>query len=348
MSCCGILDVDGSTISFEKKMHQALHGIYLPHSKEQHTLLPQHFPAHLYNTSSAQALLTGRHSDDLVQIPCSEGPPCNEYDPHHLMNAFPTLFPYGIGSFADTRRKRSISWEKHISWMLRQSHHRFATHEIFMFVVFNILQKRKICLGAKLITSQAKLPRVATLLQNLDYAALHEKLSYERQATSGIQTFSDSILQQLMEATSIANGLVRGSKEYVRDRRNEIRGLFSRFGGPKFFVTINPDDVRHPLILALRNQSSTADEVLHIPVTENFAKYHRMRCQIIAENPVLQAQFFDIIFRSVIDVVFGFAREPKLGIFGHVQAYYAIIEAQGKGTLHAHGLIWLTDGTPAQ
>ena len=46
-----------------------------------------------------------------------------------------------------------------------------------------------------------------------------------------------------------------------------------------------------------------------------------------------------------MDHILGFGRSDHVGILGQVQTYYAIIEAQGKGTLHAHSLVWLTDGT---
>jgi hypothetical protein len=49
--------------------------------------------------------------------------------------------------------------------------------------------------------------------------------------------------------------------------------------------------------------------------------------------------------RTVVEVVFGFGNEGNLGVLGQVAAYYFIIETQGKGTLHAYGLIWLTDCT---
>jgi len=135
--------------------------------------------------------------------------------------------------------------------MLQQSHTLFADHEVFMFVIFNILHRRKICLGAKLTTLRVNLPKVATLLRNTDYGSVQQALTND--VNSGqIHMLSDPILRQLMESTSITNGLVRGRRQYIKNRRNEILGLFARFGGPKFFITINPDDCRHPLILSLR------------------------------------------------------------------------------------------------
>ena len=33
--------------------------------------------------------------------------------------------------------------------------------------------------------------------------------------------------------------------------------------------------------------------------------------------------------------------EPHVGILGHVAAYYSCVEAQGRGSLHCHMLVWL-------
>jgi len=195
--------------------------------------------------------------------------------------------------------------------------------------------------GSEAGHSKGQFAKVATLLRNLDYQTVHESITRDIE-TGHIHTLSDPTLQWLMETTAIANGLVRGSQQYIRDRRNEICALFFRFGGPQFFITINPDDLRHPLVLAMRGDISN---VWRPTVTRDFLRYHRMRCKLVANNPTLQAKFFDTIFRAVIEVPFGFGRESKVGVFGEVVAHYDMIESQGKGMLHGHGLIWLKDGT---
>jgi hypothetical protein len=335
MHCCGVLDVDGTTISAEEKLNQALHGIYLPHRPSQHSLLPTHLPTHLYGEPDLASQF-----GDLICVPHSNQPFANEYEVDHVYKAFPKVFPFGRGAFGDLGRTKKLGWEAHMKWMLQQSHGRFAAHEVFMFIIFNILQRRKICVGAKLTTSRGNLPKVAHLLRGMDYGSVHQTLTND--AESGpLHMLSDSTLRQLMESTAIANGLVRGSRQYISNRRNEIRGLFARFGGPKFFITINPDDRRHPLILSLRGD---INHRWRPTVTAQFARYCRLRSKVVADNPVLQAEFFDFIFRAVIEALFGFGRESHIGIFGKVVAHYHIIEAQGKGTLHAHGLIWTADG----
>jgi len=98
----------------------------------------------------------------------------------------------------------------------------------------------------------------------------------------------------------------------MRNRRNEICGLFSRYGAPKFFITINPDDVRHPLALVMGLEKDDGkDEVLLSIDRETFYSYRQGRFKIIAEDPVRQARFFDKIMRTVLEVVFGFENQEN-------------------------------------
>jgi hypothetical protein len=81
-----------------------------------------------------------------------------------------------------------------------------------MFVVLNIIERRKICLGVKLLTQNSALPRVVSLLKGLNYEEVKRKL--HEQSQSKLQ---DGALSQLMQATSVANGLERGSCQYMRN-----------------------------------------------------------------------------------------------------------------------------------
>jgi hypothetical protein len=335
MQCCGIVDVEGTTMSLEGKVFQALQGIYVPHSKDQHSLLPPEFPSHPYR------VLLERLSHDLVEVGYGDMGFGNEYDTEHLMNAFPTLSPYALGGFGDPKREVSISWERQMQSLLLQSHRLYAKHEVFMFVVFNILQRRKICLGARLFTRQSSLLEVRGLLQKVDYNEAHRRLLGDI-ASGSKHTFTDPVLNQLMRATSIANGMVRGSREDVMRKRAQIKGLYISNGAPTFFITVNPDDTKHPLMISM--WSDALGLRVDAPMRDSFVQYHQQRLKIIAEDPVLQARFFDTIFSAVIDVVFGFDIDPKVGILGEVGAHYAVIESQGKGTLHAHGLVWMSEG----
>lgn len=194
MECYSIIDVEGTTVSNEAKVFQALNGIYIPHSKEQHELLPDDFPSHLY-----RALPRGQQ-DDLIEIPYGDMGFANEYDTNHIMNAFRTLYPYGLSGFGDIKRQAPVPWERQATSHLLQSHRLFARHEVFMFVIFNFFQCREIYLGAKLYTKHSSLLEVRGLLQKVDYKEAHDRLLVNI-ASGNKQFFSDPLLNQLMQAT---------------------------------------------------------------------------------------------------------------------------------------------------
>ena len=69
--------------------------------------------------------------------------PVNEYsNPNLLLGIFPTLFPYGCGSIEDGSRPVKIDFREHLRYLLSFGDRRFEEHYSFIFVVFNILQRR--------------------------------------------------------------------------------------------------------------------------------------------------------------------------------------------------------------
>ena len=207
MQCCGIVDVDGKTVSAEQKLYQALHGVFIPHLKNKHPFLPTSLPSQGYWWNSR---------DDLVEIPRNLEMLSNEYETGHLKMAFPSLYPYGVGGLGDKTREVELTWEKQMAWQLLQSHGRYACHEVYMVVVLNIIERRKICLGAKLLTKNSTLPRVASLLKGLNYEEVKRKLYEQSQSKSeGAAFLQEGMLSRLMQVTSVANGLARGSRQYL-------------------------------------------------------------------------------------------------------------------------------------
>lgn len=64
-----------------------------------------------------------------------------------------------------------------------------------------------------------------------------------------------------------------------------------------------------------------------------------------ARNPSACARFFHKMISQFISSVLRFGK-PDRGLFGKCNAYYGTVEAQGRGTLHCHMLIWL-EGHPS-
>ena len=48
MRCCGVADVEGTSVLASSKINQALQGIFIPHKGKEHGELPTEFPSHQY------------------------------------------------------------------------------------------------------------------------------------------------------------------------------------------------------------------------------------------------------------------------------------------------------------
>ncbi|KAJ7130144.1 hypothetical protein C8R44DRAFT_614209, partial [Mycena epipterygia] len=67
----------------------------------------------------------------------------------------------------------------------------------------------------------------------------------------------------------------------------------------------------------------------------------------VARHPGPAAQYFDRVIKSFIQIILKCkASGDNSGLFGDCTAYYGMVEAQGRGTLHCHMLVWLA-GNPS-
>ena len=74
------------------------------------------------------------------------------------------------------------------------------------------------------------------------------------------------------------------------------------------------------------------------------------RLQRLAQNPAAATEFFRMLFEGIVEALFGvqscdsYLKMPGIhtserqGIFGTISSYNANLEANGKGTLHNHGI----------
>lgn len=61
-------------------------------------------------------------------------------DPNHMLGAFPTLWPYGIGGI-ETRQPISVPYNVHVQFALQYADKRFRQDLHFIFQAFGVLQK---------------------------------------------------------------------------------------------------------------------------------------------------------------------------------------------------------------
>ncbi|KIO09446.1 hypothetical protein M404DRAFT_21969 [Pisolithus tinctorius Marx 270] len=70
------------------------------------------------------------------------------------------------------------------------------------------------------------------------------------------------------------------------------------------------------------------------------------RAENIAVNPYAAAQYFHFIIDTILETLFGICQSGNrtisdVGMLGHVMGYFGVMEAQGRGMLHVHMLLWL-------
>lgn len=142
-----------------------------------------------------------------------------------------------------------------------------------------------------------------------------------------------------MKEVQVVTSHVSGSSTAWVVICNEIHGLMVHLGLPSFFITINLADIYNPLVKFLTGADIDPDNMLD----KDVPKYWDQEL-LIAENPVLGAQFFNIIMKGFIKSILGFDPDQECmdgRLLGVIKGYYGCVESQGHSTLHCHMLIWV-------
>jgi hypothetical protein len=265
--------------------------------------------------------------------------PTNEYNnPTLLLGLYPTLFPYGTGTFEDASRPVKISFKKQIQYLLSYHDRRFEEHHSFIFIAFNMLQRREACLHARLMTSKPYFSKTAEQIVSLNVDDIKQVLhDFEKNKISAPSR--NPQVNALLSQVKAVGGKVMGSAHSRSALRNQIHGLIFNQGLPSIFLTINPADINSRVALYFAGINLDLDAIIpnNLPSTYE-------RAEIIASHPVATAKFFHRLITTVLETMIAGDR-----VLGPVKAYFGTVENQGRGSLHLHMLIWLDDKyTPAQ
>ncbi len=114
------------------------------------------------------------------------------------------------------------------------------------------------------------------------------------------------------------------------------------------WITINPSDTHDPIAQVLAGENIDLDQFV-----ETSGPLSKQQGVNMASDPFASAQYFHLVINIVLQELFGIKGATsgsfvsrKDGIFGLVNAYIGAVEAQGRGTLHLHILLWLK-GAPS-
>lgn len=253
-----------------------------------------------------------------------------------LMSAlFPHLDPWGIGGFNHPARSSRcrISLERQLKNLLRQVDSPFERDPLFAFVCWNMIQKRAVSLNTSFSISSTRRHGLVSDIMECANTIQALALKFEKNMGMKAETEEEKRVVRLFRELGVVAKNLQGSDGYKLCRRNEIRSLMRVHGTPTFFITLNPHDLSNVLV----------GHYGDVPPNTWRSMSSYQRASFVASHPAAAAKAFDVQVQAFLDIIVRFQRGP--GLFGECVGYYATVEAQGRGTLHTHMLLWI-EGNP--
>src|SRR6202046_1238860 len=197
-----------------------------------------------------------------------------------------------------------------------------------MYLLYDVLQRRKSALGNSLLVKRGDYGAVQDVISSRTY----ERLIAAAQSLRSTKKTSDPAIATLRRAIEIVAARVPNSFAEKQEMRLHLRGLFIEYGLAAFWLTINPSDMRDPLVLKLAGVAISREGLKRAN-----AAFHRKTAKM---NPAAIAVFFDKVCTGVLEALIRPAG-GETGILGEVSTYFGAVETNGRGMLHLHCLVWL-------
>lgn len=252
--------------------------------------------------------------------------------------AYPVLWPYGRGLYHDERPRR-IGFSEYIRWTMQYFDKRFRRHHSFPFVAFSIQQKQSALLSAKIHMRRRDFEADTDLLTELTLRDLQEA-QIDEDARRPIANEHVKSLRHHIYATS---SHIMGSGKARAGYRTRIWGTCLWLRPPTLWVTINPLDYEDPIAQILAGEDIDMESFMNTA-----GPNASQRAKNMADDPLASASFFHFIIETMLETLFAVRIhttknqvDNRIGIFGYVSGYFGVIEAQGRGSLHVHMLLWL-------
>jgi hypothetical protein len=260
-------------------------------------------------------------------------------DPHHTMGCYPWLWPYALGGI-ETQRRVGVNYSAHVQACLQYGDRRFRLDTSFMFQAFGVLQKRQVCSSACLQVSKKSFLQHQQAFRSLTVQDLNVASGEESRKAP----FSNPVVKALRSQLSSVRAKVMGTDESRIKIRSQIRGMSMIKGPPSLWITVNPSDTGDPIAQVLAGEDINLDSF-----TNTVGPDSTQRSLNMATDPFAAAKFFHFVIGVMLEELLGIKGYSKQthnvrrtdGIFGKVASYIGTVEAQGRGTLHLHIVVWL-------
>ena len=216
---------------------------------------------------------------------------------------------------------------------------RFETNPSFIFVNFNILQRRTACSKARILVTRPYFTSQSMEINQITAAEVKTVLNHIESNASSFHT--NPRISTLLKQVKTVAGTVMGSNQSRAKCRVELHAQIFSSGLPSIFITINPCDLHHPLAMKFAGVDLDLDNLL-----PDMMPGSQERAAIVASHPVGTAQFFNKLIESVLNTLIGYNHQQRRshaggGVLSEIEAYYGTVEESGRGALHLHMLLWL-------
>ena len=220
----GVADPEGHNISGREFVSAALRNLVPKFDKHHEHELPD---------------LVLHHGADAVP----------EYkNPALILGMYPTLFPFGIGGFEDTTHNNALSFESQASYYFDIPDKAFRYHHLYIFVVLNIIQRRKAHLHTSFTVRKQGFESIAQELVGLSSAVLQSTASHlERERPMNELNDEQRKALKLLTSVNTISAKIPGSQAFKIFVRSEIRAYMAYFGLPTLYFTANPNPLHSPI-----------------------------------------------------------------------------------------------------
>jgi hypothetical protein len=254
-----------------------------------------------------------------------------------MLAAFPVLWPYAEGGF-EVGRPINVPYDVHVWCVLQYPCKRFRHHSQFIFQVFGVLQKRQMCSSACLQVSK----KVFFQHQDKFRSLTPKDLMIASGEESWKAPFSKPVIKAICGQLATVRAKVMGTDELRIRIRGQIKGMMIMKGPPSLWITINLSNTGDSIA-----QVFTGEKIDMDTFVKTSGPNSEQRSKNLAADPYAAAKFFHFIIAALLEELYGIKAyhhrhvQRTEGIFGKVASYIGTVEAQGRGSLHLHIVVWL-------
>lgn len=229
---------------------------------------------------------------------------------------------------------------------------------VFIYLLSDNLISRKSAISQSILVKRSQWNLIRSSTAKLTESVLLETA----EALKARKPIFNKDATNLLNSVKCMGAIVPTSDQQRSRMMLEMKSMVVRYGVPAFWFTLNPSDLRNPLVLKF----SGVRVDLAGNIADETSRFNSQFCTVTATmNPSSVECFFHHIVEAFFKYLIvgqsdkednhvesgvggaagagaeGAGGAGVGGVFGPVQTYYAAVETNGLGMLHLHGLVCL-------